>query len=117
MSNGIHVNTDAKTVTRDVSTKRNREDSSPVKQTWVFDFSDTPDEDVLEWASRTVTIKHQQNLRENPEEFGKDGETIRLNASEVMEARDRAPADPIKKARNALSRLSDEEREALLASL
>jgi hypothetical protein len=84
---------------------------------WTFDFSKTSREDVLKLATRTICIKKQAEWRKAKNRMdAKIWDNVTFMVDEVL-AEGRKSADPVTRAKGALSKLTKAERAVLIADM
>lgn len=103
-------------VTRTVKPKSDSEVRYVVE--WNIDFDGVTNQELLQLAARGVVIDIQRLFRaasdKERESFGKRNFSVR----ELLDTtRERKTADPATRAKNAVAKLSDEEKAALIADL
>lgn len=115
----ISIAVDEKAMRATVShtVKENRASPARYQLKWVFDFSETPMVDVLKLATRTICIKVQADWRKAKDRMDAEKWQDATFKVEQVLAEGRKSADPVTKAKSAVSKLSKAEREALIAEL
>ena len=84
--------------------------------TWLLDFSNCTEEQILDWAATSVRIALQGRWRKAPDRMDEEKwDNVTFDVAAVMA--ERSTADPATKARNAIAKLSPEQKAALLAEL
>lgn len=111
------VNVSKSTVTKVHVTQHGKGDKATYhKMKWTFDFSDLTNEQLLEVASRDAVIKARPAFRDIPDKKIPEWDDKVFNVGEML-TRERQKLPPLEKAKQAVSNLSEDEREALLEEL
>lgn len=84
-----------------------------VQTSLTLNFDGVTQEQLQELAARSAIIAWQAKVRSE----GVIPTEATFNVAEVFEKKPRGPVDPVQAARNALAKMTDEERAAFLASL
>lgn len=87
--------------------------SEKVQTALTLNFEGVTQEQLQDLAARSAIIAWQAKVRSE----GAIPTEATFNVSECFETRKRGPVDPVQAARNALAKMSEEERAAFLASL
>lgn len=113
----VTVDADAKTVRRVHVTKHgDGSNAAHYGLTWTFDFSGVSQEQLMELASRSVLISYRPTFQKVPANEVDQWADLRISVADFL-TRGRAPVDPKARIRSDLSKLSAEERAAILAEL
>ena len=116
-SRGVAVDVEKKTVKVTHCWKKDK-DAQRYELTFVYDF-DVELSEVYRLAALWVNKDMQNRMRGDnagEKDLGRY-EKAPISVSGLYNPRERGPADPVKAAKRALERLSDEERAAILAQL
>ena len=83
---------------------------------WRLDFANCTDDQILGWATTSVRIALQGRWRKADDRADEEKwDNVTFDVAEVMA--ERSTADPATKARNAIKKLTPEQKAALLAEL
>lgn len=108
---------DAPVVRVSHTVKPDREATNRAQLVWEFDFSDVTRGELLELATRDVLIRKQAEWRKaNNRDNADVWDNVTFRVRDILDETKKT-ADPTTKARNALAKLSPEERERLLKDM
>lgn len=88
-----------------------------IQFTWHFDFTDVTRAELMEIASRSLVITMRAPFKTLDEPRPEDWNDKTFNVREWLDTERRQPADKVANAKKAFDKLSDEQKQAILAEL
>lgn len=111
-----YTNVDGDTVHKHHVTM-NKASASEYEMDWAFDFSGVTREELMVLASRDLVIKARPVFKSLPADALDEWDDRVFSVREILDTENRTTLSPDEKARRAVSKLTDEQKAALIAEL
>lgn len=118
-SRSIVADAESNTVTVSHTVKPDANSDVRYQLEWTLNFADVTQAELLEMAARTMTIRKQAEWRKASNQMDENAWSngVTISIREMLDAERSNAADPLAKAKAALSKLDAATRTALLAEL
>ncbi len=96
---------------------RNNPTKSAYEMDWYFDFENVNHDELLELASRDLVIKHRPQFKSAPADTLEGWGNKTFSVREFLDRERRNTLSPEEKVRNAVAKMSPEQKAKLIAEL